>query len=116
MSVVICRKQPRVNDGKVRRHNSEEQEEEADDLRDVEGVVRLENEGENDEGDDGKEDNDPGYSLGPGFVIAGEHLGSPLLLLDRYCKAPIALAAGAGSTCYQYGSVSRAEAVVYIYY
>lgn len=67
--------EPGIDDGEVGGDDGEEEEEEADDFGNVEGVVGLENEGEDDQSDDGEADDDAGYSLGPGFAIAGKHLG-----------------------------------------
>jgi hypothetical protein len=78
----VGRKEPGIDDGEVGGDDGEEEEHEADDLGDVEGVVGLESEGENDEGEDGETDYDTCNSFGPGFVIAGKHAGLPFILLD----------------------------------
>ena len=70
---------PWVEDGEVWRDDGEEEQEEADDLGDVEGVVGLENEGQNDQTDDGGADDDAGYGLCPRFLIAGKHFESPFV-------------------------------------
>jgi hypothetical protein len=112
----VGREEPGIEDGEVGGDDREEEEQEADDLRDVEVVVGFENEGEDDQGGNGEADNDACDGLGPGFVIVGKHAGLPFILPDiRCCEVPVVLAAAAGSTCYQYGSVGCAEAVVYIY-
>jgi hypothetical protein len=67
--------EPGIDDGQVGGDDGEEEKEEADNLRDVEGVVGLENEGEDDQADDGETDDNAGYGFGPGFAIAGKHLG-----------------------------------------
>jgi hypothetical protein len=84
---VVGWQEPGIEDGEIGGDDGEEEEQEADDLRDVEGVVGIENEGETGEGDDGETDNDARYGLGPGFVIAGKHLGSPFRL-DNLVAVP----------------------------
>jgi hypothetical protein len=72
-------KQPGVQDGEVGRHDGEEEQEDADDFRDVEGVIRLENKGQNNQTEDGSADDDTGYGLRPRFLIAGKHFESPFV-------------------------------------
>jgi hypothetical protein len=78
----VGREKPGIEDGEVGGDDGEEEEDEADDFRDVEGVVGLENEGEDDQRDNGEADNDASDCLGPGSVIAGKHLGFPLVAAD----------------------------------
>jgi hypothetical protein len=109
--------QPGIEDGQVGWHDGEEEEEEADDLRDAEGVVGVEYEGQDDEAGNGRADDDACYGLRPWFVTVGKHLDHLFAITDNeVLQAPLWLDAAAGSTCYQYGSVGRSKAVVYIYY
>ena len=108
--------QPGVDDGEVGGDDGQEEQEEADDLGDVEGVVGLENKGQNDKGDDSEADDDTCNCLGPGPLITGKHLGSPFDSITASLCRPFLLDAATGVARYQYGSVGRAEAVVYIYY
>lgn len=71
--------QPGVEDGEVRRHDGEEEQEDADHFRDVEGVIRLKNKGQNNQTEDGRADNDTGHGLRPRFLIAGKHFASPFV-------------------------------------
>ena len=68
---VFVGKEPGIDDGQVRRDYGEEEKEDTYDFGDVEGVVGLENEGQNDQTDDGSADHDAGYGLRPRFLIAG---------------------------------------------
>ena len=90
---VILLEQPRVDDGKVRRHDGEKQEENADDLRYVETVTGFQEVGQKCQTDYGCEDDDPCQCFCPRFFIMGEHLEDHLESLP---SAAITLSYSAG--------------------
>jgi hypothetical protein len=79
---VLGREQPRIDDGEVGWDDGEEEEEDSYDLRDVQAVVNLEKVCQNRQCNKGGADDDAGYSLCPGLVIIGKHLGTPFFVLS----------------------------------
>jgi hypothetical protein len=76
-------KNPRIEDGEIGRNDGQEEEKNTDDLRDVKGVMTLEEVSEDNKAEDSRTYNDAGYGLRPGLAVAGKHQASPFFLPNR---------------------------------
>ena len=107
-------KQPGIDNGKVRWHDGEKQQKNTDYLRYMEGVTGVQEVRQDCQANHSYTDDGPRQCLCPRLLIMGKHLEDHLESFGKCCDYLILLGV-VGSTCYQYGSVGRSEAVVYIY-